>query len=68
MSTYFVQVALPEIYVIDAQSPQHAMNKATKRFQKEYHTQLVPEFQWAKLKGSVHDAEWEIVGWEELSL
>jgi hypothetical protein len=68
MSTYIVQVALPEIYVIDAQSPKSAMNKAIKRFQKEYHTQLVPEFQWAKLKGSATDAEWVIDDWGELPL
>jgi hypothetical protein len=68
MPTYVVQVALPEIYVIDATSPKRAMNKATKRFQQEYHTQLVPEFQWAQLKGSVNNAAWEITDWEDLSL
>jgi hypothetical protein len=68
MPTYLVQVALPAIYVIDAKSPQRAMEKAAKRFQHEYHTQITPEFQWVQLKGSVHDAEWEIVSWEELPL
>ena len=51
-----------------AKPPQHALNKATKRFQHEYHTHITPEFQWAKLKGSVSDAEWEITEWGELSL
>jgi hypothetical protein len=68
MPTYLVQVALPTIYVIDAKSPQLAMNKAAKRFQQEYHTQIMPEFQWAQLKGSANDAEWEIVNGEDLSL
>jgi len=68
MPTYLVQVALPAIYVIDAKSPQLAMDKAAKRFQHEYHTQITPEFQWAKLKGSANDAEWEIVDGEELPL
>jgi hypothetical protein len=68
MPTYLVQVAIPTIYVIDARSPQLAMNKAAKRFQQEYHTQIVPEFQWARLKGSATDAEWVIVDGEELPL
>ena len=68
MPTYLMQVAIPTIYVIDASSPQQAMDKATKRFQKEYHTQIQPEFQWAKLKGSANDAEWVIVDGEDLAL
>jgi hypothetical protein len=68
MPTYLVQVALPAIYVIDAKSPHQAMDKAAKRFQAEYHTTLSPEFQWAKLKGSTNDAEWEIVDGEDLPL
>jgi hypothetical protein len=44
------------------------MDKAAKRFQQEYHTQLVPEFQWAKLKGAASDAEWVIAEWGELPL
>jgi hypothetical protein len=68
MPTYLVQVALPTIYVIDAQSPDQAKNKAAKRFQQEYHTRIQPEFQWARLKGSVNDAEWVIVDREDLSL
>jgi hypothetical protein len=68
MPTYLVQVAIPAIYVIDATSPQRAMDTAAKRFQHEYHTRLQPEFQWAKLKGSVNDAEWVIVDGEDLPL
>ncbi len=68
MPTYLVQVALPAIYVIDATSPHQAMEKAAKRFQHEYHTQITPEFQWAKLKGAANDAEWVIVDGEDLSL
>jgi hypothetical protein len=68
MPTYLVQVAIPAIYVIDAKSPRQAMNKATKRFQHEYHTQITPEFQWARLKGSANDGEWEIVDGEDLVL
>jgi hypothetical protein len=68
MPTYLVQVAIPAIYVIDAKSPQRAMNKAAKRFQHEYHTHITPEFQWAQLKGSVNDAELVIVAGEDLSL
>jgi hypothetical protein len=68
MPTYLAQVALPTIYVIDAKSPQCAMDKAAKRFQQEYNTDLLPEFQWAKLKGAATDAEWEITDWGELSL
>jgi hypothetical protein len=68
MPTYLVQVALPAIYVIDASSPRQAMDKAGKRFQKEYHTKITPEFQWAKLKGSADDAEWVIVDGEDLTL
>jgi hypothetical protein len=68
MPTYLVQVALPAIYVIDAESPKRAMDKAAKRFQKEYHTQITPEFQWAQLKGSADDAEWVIVDGEDLLL
>ena len=68
MPTYLVQVAIPEIYVIDAKSPKLAMDKAAKRFHTEYHTQVTPEFQWAQLKGSANDAEWEIVNGEDLPL
>jgi hypothetical protein len=68
MPTYLVQVAIPAIYVIDARWPQLAMNKAAKRFQQECHTQIMPEFQWAKLKGSVDGAEWVIVDGEDLPL
>jgi hypothetical protein len=68
MPTYLVQVAIPAIYVIDAQSPQSAMDKAAKRFQQEYHTRIQPEFQWAKLKGAANDAEWVIVDGEDLVL
>jgi hypothetical protein len=68
MPTYLVQVALPAIYVIDATSPQRAMDKAAKRFQTEYHTQITPEFQWAQLKGSVNDAGLVIVDGEDLPL
>ena len=68
MPTYLVQVAMPTIYVIDARSPQRAMDKAAKRFQKEFNTRIEPEFQWAKLKGSATDAEWEITDWGELTL
>jgi hypothetical protein len=68
MPTYLVQVALPAIYVIDAKSPHQAMDKAAKRFQKEYHTHIEPEFQWAKLKGAANDAEWVIAEWGELPL
>ena len=58
MPTYLVQVAIPTIYVIDARSPQLAMDKAGKRFQKEHNTTLSPEFQWAELTGSDSAAEW----------
>jgi hypothetical protein len=68
MPTYLVQVAIPPIYIIDARSPLSAMDKAAKRFQKEHHTALSPEFQWAKIKGTADDAEWEIVDAEELPL
>jgi hypothetical protein len=44
------------------------MHKAGTRFQQEYHTQVEPEFQWAKLKGATDDAEWEITDWGDLSL
>ena len=68
MPMYLVQVSIPTIYVIDAKSPHQAMDKAAKRFQHEYHTHITPEFQWAKLKGSTNDAEWEIVDGEDLVL
>ncbi len=68
MPTYVVQVAIPTIYVIDARSPQLAMNKAAKRFQQEFNSHIEPEFQWAELKGSADDAEWVIVDGEELPL
>ncbi len=68
MPTYLVQVAIPTIYVIDAKSPHQAMDKAAKRFQNEYHTQIVPEFQWAQLQGAANDAEWVIVDGEDLPL
>jgi hypothetical protein len=68
MPRYFVQVSVPTIYVIDARSPQQAMDKAGKRFQQERHTQLAPEFQWAELKGSADDAEWVIADWAHLPL
>jgi hypothetical protein len=68
MPTFLVQVAIPAIYVVEAKSPKLAMYKAGKRFQQEYHTQVEPEFQWAKLKGATDDAEWEITDWGELPL
>jgi hypothetical protein len=68
MPRYFVQVSIPTIYVIDAKSPQQAMDTAGKRFQKEHHTQLAPEFQWAELKGSANEAEWVIADWGELPI
>ena len=68
MPTYLVQVAIPAIYVIDAKSPQRAMDKAAKRFQHEYHTHITPEFQWAQLKGSANGTEWVIVDGEDLVL
>jgi hypothetical protein len=68
MATYLVQVAIPAIYVIDAKSPQCAMDKAAKRFQEEFNTRIQPEFQWAQLQGAVTDAEWEIVDGEALPL
>jgi hypothetical protein len=57
MPKYLVQVSIPTIYVIDAKSPKLAMDKAGKRFQKEHHTQFVPELQWAELKGSTNEVE-----------
>ena len=60
MAKYLVQVSVPTIYVIDARSPQQAMDRAGKRFQKEHHTDLSPEFQWAPLKGAATAAEWHI--------
>jgi hypothetical protein len=68
MSTYLVQVAIPTIYVIDAKSPQRAMDKAVKRFQQEHNTQLEPEFQWAELKGSTNEVEWVIADWGVLPM
>jgi hypothetical protein len=68
MPKYLVQVSMPTIYVIDARSPYQAMDKADKRFQQEHNTQLVPEFQWAELKGSATEAEWVIADWGELPL
>jgi hypothetical protein len=68
MPTYLVRVAIPSIYVVEAMSPSQAKQKAAKRFQKEYHMDIQPEFQWAKLKGSVNDTEWEIADWEDLPL
>jgi hypothetical protein len=68
MPTYLVQVAIPTIYVIDAKSPKLALQKAAKRFQKEFNTPIEPEFQWAQLKGSANDAEWVILDGEELLL
>jgi hypothetical protein len=68
MPTFLVQVAIPTIYVVEAKSPQLAMDKAGTRFQQEHNTQLAPEFQWAELKGSASDAEWHIADWGELSL
>jgi hypothetical protein len=61
-------IILGLVHVIDAKSPKLAMAKAAKRFQKEYHTRIQPEFQWAQLKGSVNDAEWVIVDGEDLPL
>jgi hypothetical protein len=63
-----VQVSIPTIYVIDAKSPYHVMDKAGKRFQQEHNTHLAPEFQWAELIGSAADAEWHIADWGELPL
>jgi hypothetical protein len=68
MPTYLVQVAIPAIYVIDTKSPKRALDKAAKRFQKEFNTALSPEFQWAELKGSATEAEWVIDDWGELPL
>jgi hypothetical protein len=68
MPTYLVQVTIPTIYVIEAKSPQCALDKAAKRFQEEFNTTLTPEFQWAQLKGSANDTEWVIVDGEELPL
>jgi hypothetical protein len=68
MPKYLVQVSIPTIYVIEARSPDQAMDKAGKRFQEEYNTNIEPEFQWAKLKGSADDAEWVIADWGELPL
>ncbi len=68
MPMYLVQVAIPTIYVIEARSPDQAMDKAAKCFQTEFHTHIAPEFQWAKLKGSATDAEWEITEWGERTL
>jgi hypothetical protein len=66
MPTYLVHVAIPTIYVNDAKSPYQAMDKASKRFQEEQNTDLLPEFQWAELKGAATDAEWIIADWGEL--
>jgi hypothetical protein len=68
MPKYLVQVAIPTIYVIDAKSPQQAMDKAVKRFQTERDTWLEPEVQWAELKGAATDAEWRIADWGALTL
>jgi hypothetical protein len=68
MPKYLVQVAIPTIYVIEAPDEQAAMHQAGARFKKEYHTPIEPEFQWAKLKGSATDAEWEITDRGELTL
>jgi hypothetical protein len=68
MPTYLVQVAIPTVYVIDARTPQLAMDIAGKRFKADYNTQLQPEFQWAELKGAATDAEWVIADWGELPL
>jgi hypothetical protein len=68
MRTYLVQVSIPTIYVIDAKTPQLAMDKAGKRFQQEHNTQFEPEFQWAELNGSDTDAEWHIRDWGVLPL
>jgi hypothetical protein len=68
MSKYLVQVAIPTVYVIDAQLPLLAMDKAVKRFKVERNTQLEPEVQWAPLTGSDTDAEWRIAEWGALTL
>jgi hypothetical protein len=52
MQKYLVQVSIPTGYVIAARSSQEAMHKAVVRFQKEHHTQLEPEVQWAELTGA----------------
>jgi hypothetical protein len=63
MPTYVVHAAIPTRYVIDARSPQLAMQKATSRFQHEHQTDLLPELMWEELKGSPNDAEWVVVDW-----
>jgi hypothetical protein len=68
MPTYLVQVAIPTIYVIDARSPQLAMDQAGKRFQQEHNTDLSPKFQWAELKGSATEEEWVVADRGELTL
>jgi hypothetical protein len=68
MPKYLVQVSIPTIYVIDAKSPQLAMDKAGMRLQQEHNTQFAPEFQCAELKGSTNEVEWVIADWGVLPL
>jgi hypothetical protein len=68
MRKYLVQVAIPTLYVIDAKTPDQAMDQAGKRFQKEHNTQLEPEVQWAELNGSDTEEEWRIAEWGALTL
>jgi hypothetical protein len=68
MPKYLVQVSIPTIYVIDAKSPQLAMDKAGMRLQQEHNTQFAPEFQWAELKGSTNEVEWVIADWGVLPM
>jgi hypothetical protein len=68
MPKYLVHVSIPTIYVIDAKSPQLAMDKAGTRFQQEHNTQLAPEFQWAELKESTNEVERVIADWGVLPL
>jgi hypothetical protein len=60
MAKYLIRAAIPTVYVIDARDAQEAMHQAAKRFKTEQHTQLEPELQWAKLKGTASTAIWRI--------
>jgi hypothetical protein len=60
MAKYLVQVSIPTVYVIDAGDEQATMHQAAERFKKEYHTQLEPELQWAKLTGAATAEEWRV--------
>ena len=68
MAKYLVHVSIPTVYVIDAQSPILAMEKAAKRFKKEHNTQFEPEMQWAELTGADSDPVWHITDWGVLPL